>query len=233
MSQQEMVPPIARFESAAWIGARLHRPAFDGWIGIPEYPGYRAGALVAKLSHLPAVAAHHLYFDVLLLDAGGRTEDAHGGICVCLALDTPLEDRSRFVRVVAELLRHAADDSRRFHALARPLAVLREQGIARGPLLAAAQLLDNAASERAVARSLVDMLVLSLGEDEAQAVLDDVIERLTRNRLIDDELGAIHAGDLQAQTAFLVHTLGKHRARRHLRAATLFDLLPSAEMLGL
>jgi hypothetical protein len=212
----------------------LPRPAAsDGWIGTKELPGYRAGCVVAKLEDLPGVDAQHFYFDLLLLDARGRTQDTHSGPCRAMTHDHSLDDRSRFVRVVAELLRHAPDRTRGLAPLDPALAFIRDQGIDAGKLGVAAQLLDAACSEDAVVASLSDMLGLSLGTDEAHTVLCDVVRDFATSKAPHADVDGINAGGLTAQLAFLVHTLGKAKARSYLRKSTDFELLPNAAMLGL
>jgi hypothetical protein len=139
--------------------------------------------------------------------------------------DHPLDARSRFVRVVAELMRHAPDAQRGLAGLGPALALLRENGI-EGPQLAiAARQLDAACSEDALAASLAHMLVLSLGEDEAQATLDALLARLLPHTRCD--------GPLVEQVTLLVRRVGRAQARRRLREATDFELLPTPELLGL
>jgi len=222
---------------AAWVRPfqpSLPRPpASDGWIGTKELPGYRAGSIVAKLEDLPNVDAQHFYLDVLQLDAGGRTQDTDSGPCQAMKRDHPLDERSRFVRVVAELLRHAPHETHGLAPLAQALAFIREQGIESDKLRVAAQLLDGACGEDAVAASLGDMLGMSLGYDEAHHVLCDVVRDLAKKHLLRADAERINAGGQDAQLACLIRTLGKARARSYLRNLTDFDLLPNAEMFGL
>jgi len=197
----------------------------DGWIGTRELPGYRAGAVVVKLADLPGVDADHLYLDVLRLGEDGRTDGNLSGPCPAMRRDLPLDARSRFVRVVAELLRHAPDAQRGLAGLGAAVALLRDNGI-EGPQLAiAAQHLDAACTEDALAASLAHMLVLSLGEDEARAALAALLARLLPNARCD--------GVLVEQVALLVRRVGRAQARRRLREATDFELLPTPELLGL
>lgn len=197
----------------------------DGWIGTRELPGYRAGAVVVKLADLPSVDADHLYLDVLRLGEDGRTEDTLSGPCPAMRRDLPLDARSRFVRVVAELLRHSPDAQRGLSGLGAAVLRLRENGI-EGPQLAlAAQQLDAACSEDALAASLAHMLVLSLGEEEASATLAALLARLLPN--------AQAGSALTDQVSLLVRRVGRVQARRRLREATDFGLLPTPELLGL
>lgn len=193
----------------------------DGWIGLKELPGYRAGKVVVKLDNLPGVDAEHLYLDLLLLDASGRTQDNHSGPCLALGRDPSLDDRSRFVRVVAELLRHALDDAPGLSAISQALRYIREQGVATAQLIAATQLLDAACSERALALSLQHLLTWFLGEDEARAVLAGVLHQLG---------STANGASLYEQIDCVVRTVGKARARRLLREATEFNLVPDADM---
>ena len=55
----------------------LRLPPTDGWVGTPELPGSGVGNVIAKLDDLPLVDPDHLYFDLLLLDADGHTQDNH------------------------------------------------------------------------------------------------------------------------------------------------------------
>jgi hypothetical protein len=197
----------------------------DGWIGTRELPGYRAGSLIVKLADLPAVAAEHLYVDVLRLGDTGRIEDTLSGPCPAMRRDQPLDVRSRFVRVVAELLRHAPDGQRGLAGLGTAIALLRDNGIEGPQLRLAAQQLDALCSEEALAASLAHMLVLSLGEEEARATLDALLARLLPNVRCD--------GGLVEQVGLLVRRTGRTQARRRLREATDFELLPTPELLGL
>lgn len=197
----------------------------DGWIGTRELPGYRAGAVIVKLADLPGLASDHLYLDVLRIGDSGRTEDNLSGPCPAMRRDQPLDARSRFVRVVAELLRHAPDARRGLAGLGTAIALLRDNGI-EGPQLAiAAQQLDAQCSEDALAASLTHLLVLSLGEEEARATLTALLGRLLPNTRCD--------GALAEQVLLLVRATGRVQARRRLREATDFELLPTPELLGL
>jgi hypothetical protein len=210
------------------------RPAAaDGWIGTREQPGYRAGSIVVKLADLPGVDAKHLYCDLMLLDARGRTDETLSGPCRSIDRNKPLEDRSAFVRVVSELLRHAADDERGIALLGPVLAHIREHGIGPTKLAAAAALLDNACSEQALIDSLTGVLALSLGEEEAHAVLCGVVEHLARSRGFEGDVHAVNEAGLPAQVAAVVRSLGRQQARRYLREVTDFELLPRPEMFGL
>jgi hypothetical protein len=228
---------------------RPHRLPTDGWLGTRELPGYRAGNVVAKLDDLPAVDPQHLYFDLLLLDAAGRTQDNHSGPCYALARQHSLDERSRFVRVVAELVRHAPSDSRGLTAIGRALTLVRERGVELDRLIAAAQLLDDACSEDAVTESLNHMLELSLGAEEARRTMREVVADLARTsgfgRLdaeplsehaaapdFDRRVSGINNSGLTAQMLYVVRTVGKTRARHYLREVTLFEMVPRPDMFG-
>jgi len=229
--------------------APFRRSPSDGWVGTLEFPGFRAGNVVARLGDLPAVDDRHLYFDLLLLDGGGRTRDNHSGPCRALARTQSVEERSRFVRLVAELVRHAPDPTGGLEAAHPALTLVRERGVATGALSAAAQLLDEAASERAVIESLADMLEMVLGEDEACHTLAGVVAGLARRRGIesldavaplvpgvpgdlDGRVRHLNERGLAAQLGYIVRTVGKARARHCLRDITDFDLVPTAGMFG-
>lgn len=222
--------PTGREEGPAALAGAPWRAAgssgvHDGWIGTREQPGYRAGAVIVKLTDLPGIDPVHLYFDLLLLGDDGRTEETHSGVCSSLRRDQPLELRSRFVRVVAELLRHAPDPSRGLRGLGPALAYLRENGV-EGPQLAlAAQQLDAACSEDALVASLCHVLTLSLGEDDACESLSRVLTRLAPGEPIE--------GELSDRVRLLVRRSGRAQARRRLRETIDFELLPSPELLGL
>ncbi|HUG26562.1 hypothetical protein [Piscinibacter sp.] len=157
------------------------QPPVDGWVGTVELPGYRADRIVAKLDLLPEVDPDHLYFDLLLLDPQGRTQDNHSGPCLAMKRSLSLEERSCFVRVVAELVRHLAEEPRGLSGVARALAFIRENGVGMGRLVAAAQMLDEDCSERAVTRGLGHMLQLCLGADEAPTAMREVVAGLARS----------------------------------------------------
>ena len=226
-----------------------HRPNTDGWLGTHELPGYRAGNVVARLDDLPEVDPHHLYFDLLLLDAAGQTQDNHSGPCLALAREHSLEERSRFVRVVAELVRHLPDDVDGLTALGRAVSYLRETGVAPSRLIAAAQLLDDVCSEPAVVANLNHMLELSMGEDEARRTMAEVVADLARQAGFgeldsvtdepptepadfDSRVRSINDSGLATQVAYVVRTVGKARARRYLREATDFQMIPHPDLLG-
>lgn len=230
----------------------------DGWVGTRELPGYRAGCVVVKLDDLPEVDPDHLYFDLLLLDGGGQPQQTHSGPCQALARAEPLDQRSRFVRVVAELVRHAPCEDRGLAAIAPALNFIRESGIEPERLATALQLLDNACSESAVIASLSDVLKLSLGEEEAHRALSDVVVKLVRDSGwvagesapgstadawvdgseaslssdLNERVAAINDGGLAVQVSYVVHAVGKARARRYLRDATAFELVPRPDMFG-
>lgn len=228
-----------------YANARL--AATDGWVGPPDLPGYRAGNVVARLADLPSVYPDHLYFHLLLLDAAGELQDDHSGPCYALSRDQPLQERSRFVRVVAELVRHCPTLTGDLSPLGQTLSVIRQQGIDPDHLVLAARLLDEASTEQAVVLSLKQLLQLSLGDDEAHDVMCEVVSGLARRRAppvadpaqraeahlaVDSMAGRINDAGLEAQLAYVVHTVGKSHARRYLREAVDFTLVPSPELFG-
>jgi len=160
----------------------------DGWLGTPEFPAYRANNVVARLDDEPQVDPEHLYFHLLLLDASGQLQDNHSGPCLALARQQSLPERIRFVRVVAELVRFAPCEDRGLSAIGQALTLVREAGVDRGCLVVAAQVLDNVCSEEAVVASLVQLLKLSLGEDDARRVISGVAGSLARRSEIDATL---------------------------------------------
>ncbi len=207
-----------------------HRSPTDGWLGTLEFPGYRAGSVIARLDDLPEVDPHHLYFDLLLLDEHGHTQDNHSGPCHALARRQPLDERSRFVRVVAELVRHAPSSARGLTAIHQALTFVRERGVERDRLIVAAQLLDDVCTESAVVASLNDVLTLSLGEEEARRTMSDVVVDLARTSGFAPLDGIDN--DLVLQVSFVVRTVGKTRARHYLRDVTDFEMVPRADMFG-
>jgi hypothetical protein len=209
-----------------------HRSPTDGWLGTRELPGYRAGNVVAMLDDLPEVDPHHLYFDLLLLDASGRIQDNHSGPCYALAHQHSLDERSRFVRMVAELVRHAPGDAPSLAAIGQALTFIRERGVEFDRLIAAAQLLDDVCSERAVAESLNHVLELSMGEDEARRAMCDVVVGLARSSGVDSAVSDINDSGLAEQVSYVVRTVGKTRARHYLREVTDFEMVPKPDMFG-
>lgn len=203
----------------------------DGWLGTRELPGYRAGNVVARLSDLPAVDPDHLYFNLLLLDADGQLQDLHSGPCPSVHRHLTVDDRSRYVRVVAELVRHAPSDDRGLSAIGQALSFVRERGIQGDSLMLAAQLLDEAGSEAALVANLVHLLTLSLGADEACREIANVLAELAGGLLAP---GAVPTGPvgLPAQVAWLVQRLGKAKARRYLRDKIDLALVPAPDLLG-
>ncbi|MEJ8821581.1 hypothetical protein WKW80_05970 [Variovorax humicola] len=219
----------------------------DGWLGTPEFPGYRANNVVARLDDEPQVDPKHLYFHLLLLDASGQLQDNHSGPCLALARQQSLPERIRFVRVVAELVRFAPCEDRGLSAIGQALTLVREAGVDRGCLVVAAQVLDNVCSEEAVVASLVQLLKLSLGEEDARRVISGVAGSLARRSDIDATLAAgvewttaegcssadlSRESNLHAQMFHIVRTVGKSHARRYLRELVGSDLVPLPKMLG-
>ena len=170
------------------------------------------------------------FCDALLLDGDERACDALRGTCVSLPLDAPPELRSGFVCLGAELLRHAFPGASRFGAIELVVSHLCAQGVGRASLMVAARLLDTASGEEAVVDSLTDMLVRSLGAEEARPALDHFVARLVRSRLVNPALRATPEASLPEQLSLLVNGLGKQRARHVLRMGSDFDLVPRIEM---
>lgn len=209
-------------------------PSPDGWLGTHDEPGYRAGQIVAKLADLPVVDDRHLYLDLLLLDAQGLIADSHSGPCPSLPRTRSADERARYVRIVAELLRHAHDPERGLSGLNGALTTLRELGVDGNHLPLVAQQLDAACSDAALAVSLTHMLNASLGEEEARRAITEIVARLAPHARPREE-GAWPGEDaeLPERVACIVRVIGRARARRYLREATDFDLLPTPELLGL
>lgn len=222
-------------------------PSTDGWLGTRELPGYRAGNVVARLSDLPSVDPQHLYFNLLLLGDDGQLQDLHSGPCPSVHRALTIDDRSRYVRVVAELVRHAPSDDRGLSALGQALSFVRERGIQGDRLMLAAQLLDDVSGEAAVVANLAHMLTLSLGDVEARREIDIVVGQLASGptQAIQRLAGRSHAAPavladavppgpagLLAQVAWVVQRLGKSKARRYLRDKLDLALVPAPELLG-
>jgi len=220
----------------------------DGWLGTPDLPGYRAGDVVAKLNDLPDVDAQHLYFELLLLDADGQFRDNHSGPCFALAKSRSIHDRYRFVRVVAELVRHISMDGRGLAAIGQALTVIRERGIESAGLVLAAQMIDKVCEENVVVASLIHLLELSMGSDQAPRAMSSVVADLARESGfgaldVDDSqeplgtdlergVGHINGSGLEAQVSYVVRTVSKTHARHYLRRVTDCDLIPTADLLG-
>ena len=229
---------------------RDHRPdradpgrAADGWLGTEHLPGYRAGAVVVKLDDLPGVDPDHLYVDVMLLGGDGACLDHHSGTCAALNHGSLPGDRLRFVRVVAELVRHVALDTRGRAPIGPALRLIRERGVEAAGLAIAAQLIDKFCDEDVIVASLMQALELSLGSDEAPRRMRHVVTRLARESgfsELDDggAVGASHGADdaarqrLNAQVLYVVRTVSKGRARHYLREMTDCTLIPTPDLLG-
>ena len=230
-------------ECRRWVLA-----AEDGWLGTPDLPGYRAGNIVAQLDDLPDVDAHHLYFDLLLLDADGQLRDNHSGPCFALAKSRSIHDRCRFVRVVAELVRHISLDGRGLAGIGQALTLIRERGIENAGLVLAAQLIDTVCEEHVLVASLIPLLELSIGSDQAPRAMSAVVAELARESGfggldgddaceppaddVDSGIGHINRSGLEAQVSYVVRTVSKTHARRYLRRVIDRDLIPSADLLG-
>jgi hypothetical protein len=224
----------------------------DGWVGTKDLPGYCAGKIVVQLADLPQVDPDHLYLDLLLLDSSGQTEDTHSGPCRALEGHHSLEERARFVRVVAELLRHAVDEEEGLAAIGQVLTFIWERGVEIDKLVFAARLLDAACSEHAVTESLNNMLELLLGKEVARRTISDVVDGLVRESGfgrfgsedsearqesglfdIDSLISGINSSGLNGQLSYIVRTVGKLHARSYLHDVTGVDLVPQAAMFGL
>jgi len=229
---------------------RDHRPEradpgllVDGWLGTEQLPGYRAGAVVVKLDDLPAVDPDHLYVDVMLLGDDGACLDHHSGTCAALGHRSEPEDRLRFVRVVAELVRHVGLDRRGLAPIGQALRLIRERGVEAAGLSIAAQLIDKFCDEDVIVASLMQALELSLGRDEAPRRMRHVVRRLARESgfgELDDDgtFPASHSADdaarqrLNAQVLYVVRTVSKGHARHYLREMTDCTLIPTPDLLG-
>ncbi len=218
-------------------------PVADGWLGSERLPGYRAGAVVVQLDDLPAVDAEHLYLDVMLLDDNGACLDHHSGTCAALGHGSQPADRMRFVRVVAELVRHVSLDTRGLAPIGQALRLIRERGVEAAGLAIAAQLIDTSCDEDVIVASLMQALELSLGSDEAPRRMRHVVTRLARESGFGelDDGGVLtttqSAGDgarqrLNAQVLYVVRTVSKVRARHYLREMTDCTLIPTPDLLG-
>lgn len=199
-----------------------HRPGNSGWIGTLDLPGFRADAVVTKLGMLPAVAPDHFYLDVLLLDGGGRTEDNRSGACPGMPTDCPLDLRSRFVRVVAELLAPAAADPTGLAGVGTALDLLRERGVNETTVVTAVRVLHASLCERAAALSMLWLLRECLGQDEARRTAREAVQRLNADsagRRLDDHVLAV------------LRAVGKAAAWRYLSGIAGVELVPTAALL--
>src|SRR4030095_5672233 len=209
-------PTLPHGPSDAWLT--------DGWLGTPGCPGYRANNVVARLDDQPEVDPEHLYFHLLLLDANGQLQDNHSGPCYALSRQQSLQERSRFVRVVAELVRNAPSEERVLWAIGQALNLVRDRGVALDCLVVAAQVLDDACSEDAVVASLIQLLELSLGVNDAPRVLFAVVADMARSADLDapdaaglkvppadtrSKAAPINDSSLPAQVSYVVRTAGK------------------------
>ena len=218
-------------------------PAADGWLGTEHLPGYRAGAVVVKLDELPAVDPDHLYVDVILLASDGAFLDHHSGPCAALGRTSQRGDRLRFVRVVAELVRHVSLDTRGLAPIGQALRLIRERGVEAAGLAIAAQLIDKVCDEDVIVASLMRALELSLGSEEAPRRMRHVVTRLAHESgfgALDDGCvtASPHGADdfarkrLNAQVLYVVRTVSKVRARHYLREMTDCTLIPTPDLLG-
>jgi hypothetical protein len=149
-----------------------------------------------------------------------------------LGAHSPLDERSRFVRLVAELVRHVVQQDRTLAGVDHALAIVCERGVDLYSLIEAAQAMDAAASERAVAASLCALLDHMLGEPEARRAVADVIAKLDAQDAaeVGTDLLSQVATDLLSQVALVVRMAGKRQARRVLGDALYYELVPQAEL---
>lgn len=54
----------------------------------------------------------------------------------------------------------------------------------------------------------------------------------SRSSDLNQRVAAINDGGLAVQVSYVVHAVGKARARRYLRDATAFELVPRPDMFG-
>lgn len=208
----------------------------DGWLGLPDLPGYRAGRVTVKLCRAPHVAGA-LYLDVLLLDAHGEVEDSQSGVCSALAPEADEEALAAYVRVLAELLRPAWVEPTGLSASAAAIAFLRERPPGEETLRTAVCMLDRAWHEATVAHGLAGMLMRWLGPEDALETACAFVARLARTPTPQQDAPfavqrehRLH-GVLEALLLFVVRALGKGRARHELAAFTGAPLLPTAQIL--
>ena len=212
-------------------------------MGSRELPAFRAGNIIVSLCDLPQVDQEHLYLDVLLLDGAGVTQDNQSGTCFAISRRDSWDERSRFVSVVAQMLRHASIDERGLPSVGPALRIVRETGIRLESLALAIQLLDEACSAQGVTRSLADILGHALGRAQAHRVMSAVVAKLALVSNQQDsqphakgasqrqcealaQVEVINGGDLPSQLAFVIETVGKSRARSFLRKMTTLKLVP-------
>jgi hypothetical protein len=238
---------MMQIESMSSLSPRDHQST-DHWIRRPGLIGYRASNVVARLDDLPDVYPEHMYFHLLLLDAGGRLQDSHSGPCHSLARQRPQDEKCRFVRVVAELVRHAPSEDRGLSTIGNALSLVRERGVHTENLVLVTQALDDACTESAVVASLKGLLELSLGRYRAARAICDVVQDLARTSRLDapcavelqappgDISSRVNDPDnryLETQVAYIVRMVGKSRARRFLRETIDLELVPVPLILGL
>ena len=192
--------------------------ADDGWLGTRELPGYRAGALIVRFADLPGVDAEHLYLDVLRLGDDGRIDETVSGACPAMPRTQPLDARSRFVRVVG-----TAAPRRRcapwLTGLGPAIALLRENGI-EGPQLA----YGGPAPRRGLQRRRAGRRA----RPHARAQPRRRRGLGHARRPAGAPAAACRGGsELADQVGLLVRRVGRAQARRRLREATDFELLPT------
>lgn len=208
----------------------------DGWLGLPDLPGYRAGRVAVKLCRAPHVP-EALYLDVLLFDAHGEVEDNQSGLCN--ALPTQAEDAAlaAYVRTLAELLRPAWAEPTGLTSSAHAIAYLREHAPGDEAVRTAASMLDSAWHEATVAHGLAGMLMRWLGPEDALETACAFVGRLARQPGPQDDAPfgvqrehRLH-GVLEALLLFAVRAVGKGQARRRLSEFSGAPLLPTAQIL--
>lgn len=205
--------------------ALLQRPLNDGWLGTRDLPAYRAGPVVARLLGPSASSVAPWRVDLLLLAPGGQSQGIQSLPCRALPRHPSHDERSRFVRMVAELARHAAGHDHSLLAVGPALSVLCEHGVDSDSLVRAAQLLDEVSSESAVVASLCTVLDRLLGDEEARRVAAELLGALPGTP------GASKpAEDLSALVTQVVRRVGKAHARRRLGEAAFVELVPQPEL---
>jgi hypothetical protein len=149
----------------------------------------------------------------------------------------------RFVRVVAELVRHVSLDTRGLAPIGQALRLIRERGVEAAGLAIAAQLIDTFCDEDVIVASLMQALELSLGSAKHRGGCVTWSRGWPASRGFGelDDGGVLtttqSAGDgarqrLNAQVLYVVRTVSKVRARHYLREMTDCTLIPTPDLLG-
>ena len=208
----------------------------EGWLGLPELPGYRAGRVSVKLCRAPHVAGA-LYLDVLLLDPHGEVEDSQSGVCSALPPAAGEDALAAYVRVLAEALRPAWAEPTGLSSSAAAIAFLRERPPSAATLRTAVCMLDRAWHEATLAHALADMLMRWLGPEDALETACAFVGRLAHAPTPPQDAPfavqrehRLH-GVLEALLLFVVRALGKGEARRGLSEFSGTPLLPTAQIL--